>query len=761
MTHPGNTSGRIPNHRWVAQEARWIFADEREAWVRGLMKTQAGDLLISCYRGGKDQMDGEEILYRSLDQGLSWQEATNFTKSLGMESLTSSWQTLRSGRILAVVQSVGTGGFREAGPLYSHGPPGRKPQPARVYEYAKRVQTRIRTLYSDDDGHTWNITDFAGLPGAFEHRCGEGRIAEMPDGTLVLPGHTFTNEEDEKAWIFSPCILRSTDQGKSWGDPSVIANGERDLGNCYNESDVVRLADGRWMAFFRMNPTHYGRSIPGYRCFSSDEGRTWSLPEQCLAVSGEMDMLLLPDNGLMVTAKGLSGRLTVSYDDGRSWAYQGYIYKAWYDPEGEGKKWRGCSWFNHVIQLDEETLLAVHSPWHGERIIGARARWIHKVKTPAVDESRSVFTSVDSPAHRWVIREARPVYRGEEKSTNPQICRTGNGELLVSVQLGTSPGKTVVLRSTDRGLSWGQALEVFSPSSFTAGGGYGLTRLRSGRLVMACGEHATSPGTGEPAGETKPGIPRYQIKGFEKRSILRLAISDHHGHRWRMTPIIDCAPFVGAVVAGRLVELPTGDLLMPIYGALSQEDISQTLDSCGLLRSQDGGQTWLTPTVIAAADQSNGRSFRKTSVHGLADGNLRAAIETLYPLRGPDWEEMISFSASNDVGKTWSPPLETFPGYDPMLDRLPDESVFLAHALWNGIEFEVSHNEAITWVYQDKLYNNAKDRWRACPAGSAALVTLNEETALAVYHLPDGNGIDATWIRSVPRDSKEARERFE
>jgi len=113
------------------------------------------------------------------------------------------------------------------------------------------------------------------------------------------------------------------------------------------------------------------------------------------------------------------------------------------------------------------------------------------------------------------------------------------------------------------------------------------------------------------------------------------------------------------------------------------------------------------------------------------------------------------------VGETWSPPLETFPGCDPMLDRLPDDSVFLAHALWTGIEFEVSYNEAITWVYQDILYCNSKDRWRHCPAGSAALVTLDEETALAVYHLPDGNGIDATWIRSVPRDSKEARERFE
>ncbi len=56
-----------------------------------------------------------------------------------------------------------------------------------------------------------------------------------------------------------------------------------------------------------------------------------------------MDMLLLPDNGLMVTAKGLSGRLTVSYDDGRRWAYQGDIYKDWYDLEGEGKKWRGCT----------------------------------------------------------------------------------------------------------------------------------------------------------------------------------------------------------------------------------------------------------------------------------------------------------------------------------------------------------------------------------------------------------------------------------
>ena len=147
---------KIPNHRWVAQEARWIFADEKEAWVRGLVKTQAGDLLISCYRGGESQEDGEEILYRSQDQGLSWQETTNFTKSLGVESQTSCWQTLRSGRILAVDPPVGVGQPREAGPPYSYGPPGRQPHPARVYEYTKRVQARIRTLYSDDDGHTWN-----------------------------------------------------------------------------------------------------------------------------------------------------------------------------------------------------------------------------------------------------------------------------------------------------------------------------------------------------------------------------------------------------------------------------------------------------------------------------------------------------------------------------------------------------------------------------------------------------------------------------
>ena len=148
MTHQDNTSVKIPNHRWVAQEARWIFKDEKEAWVRGLVKTNSGDLLISVYRGGLDQSNGEEILYRSRDQGLTWSEETNFTRQFDLQQHTAVWQTLRSGRILGVIQRVPIGEFRDTGTTYSNGPPGRKPHPVRVYEYTKKhADKRKRALF--------------------------------------------------------------------------------------------------------------------------------------------------------------------------------------------------------------------------------------------------------------------------------------------------------------------------------------------------------------------------------------------------------------------------------------------------------------------------------------------------------------------------------------------------------------------------------------------------------------------------------------
>ena len=79
-------------------------------------------------------------------------------------------------------------------------------------------------------------------------------------------------------------------------------------------------------------------------------------------------------------------------------------------------------------------------------------------------------------------------------------------------------------------------LEVFEARSLGEGGGYGMVTLKSGRIVMACGEYKTKRGKYTRAGELMPGVPInnrtpwFQVSGFGKTSVLRAAISDDNGH---------------------------------------------------------------------------------------------------------------------------------------------------------------------------------------------------------------------------------------
>ena len=712
----GEAPVSIPNHRWVPQEGQWIINDDVNCDVWGLTKTSSGDLLLVVSHNGQK-------LLRSRDNGLSWSEEMDLGVRCNLNGMTDAWATLRSGRVIAVVYHPSWGKLRQEGDPYDTAPVGRTPLVPYVYEHPGGLDQSARCIYSDDDGQTWKLTDPLPLPKDLEFRPLYGRIVELPDGTLLMTGHVFTSTEDQKDWIFSSCILRSRDQGLTWGDMTVIAQGERDLGNCYNETEVLPLNDGRLLSLFRMNPTHYGRAIYGFRSFSSDSGRSWSPPDQCLQGPAEMDTLRLTDGAIMVTGVSLSGVLfTLSYDGGQSWTYQGHIY----DRHPNNPQW---DWHHaYAVQLDADTLLSVFMPQNDSLIFGTYARWIRREETPPIPESVSRYTPADGPPHRWVIRELRPVYRGEDRAANPQICRTAGGDLLVSLQVGTPPNRTVLVRSTDNGLTWEKPLPMSDSSSSPLAGGYGMIALDSGRIVMASAQSDST------------------------------AISDDDGRTWRLGNPIDSSPFRSAAAAGRLVELPDGDLLMPIYGPLTPEDTAAAMDSCGLLRSEDRGETWTRFALVAPADHAAGRSFRKMSLLPRVDGDIIAAIETFYPTRGPNAERMISLSASSDGGRTWSAPLETMPGYDPLLARLPDGTVFFAQSVWTGIKFEVSYNDARTWAYQDQLcFRDPRSEWGV---GSPSIVALDDETALAVYHLPDG-GVDACWIRRVPRESKQARERFE
>jgi hypothetical protein len=109
-------------------------------------------------------------------------------------------------------------------------------------------------------------------------------------------------------------LVRSRDDGKTWGDPSLIAMNS-------GEPGVMALPGGDILAVVRRETM--GKTLWGTR--SADGGYTWSAPVQ---ITGDMqhpaDLLVLPDGDVLLTYGNrnqppcrVEGR--ISRDGGRTW----------------------------------------------------------------------------------------------------------------------------------------------------------------------------------------------------------------------------------------------------------------------------------------------------------------------------------------------------------------------------------------------------------------------------------------------------------
>jgi len=90
-------------------------------------------------------------------------------------------------------------------------------------------------------------------------------VRELSDGTLILPHYGFFGTY-RKGIYYGSGLVRSRDQGKTWGDPSIVApSSPADL--C--EPDIIELDDKRLLCVMRPAMA---------QSFSGDGGRTWSEP---------------------------------------------------------------------------------------------------------------------------------------------------------------------------------------------------------------------------------------------------------------------------------------------------------------------------------------------------------------------------------------------------------------------------------------------------------------------------------------------------
>lgn len=252
----------------------------------GLAKCSDGSLLATWRAASTHGESNSAVIKaaRSTDDGATW--GTPFTIFNTGEDSRSPMLTLLSDGSLTLCTATTDG----AG------------------DYAVSVAT------STDDGDTWSA--LADLPFTWTGIVSTaGAVVELTDGTLVAPG--YGGNTGVTNW--SAATLRSTDDGATWSDLAVIANGVADS-RVYSEPCIGILPSGDLMALIRCDTT--GTT---YRSVSTDGGLTWGTLTGTFTSSGRPEWVVLNDAVIAFTRSTSgsgSNQFCISTDNGATWGTQ-------------------------------------------------------------------------------------------------------------------------------------------------------------------------------------------------------------------------------------------------------------------------------------------------------------------------------------------------------------------------------------------------------------------------------------------------------
>ena len=218
-------------------------------------------------------------------------------------------------------------------------------------------------LMSCDNGKNWWVT-----PPAPHLSAGMPPTGFLPlkDGTSALFGQVRKNPQvktdrpadDQAVWMSV-----TKDGGFTWGEPRIVATAEN-KNLC--EPFALRSPDGNEIGLLIRENRHTARSM---MCFSRDEGKTWTQPEDtCWGLTGDRhEGVPLPDGRWVVAfrdrALGSStyGQYVAwvgSYDDlrhGRPGQYRIHLMKSWSGTKHGG--WCGDTGYSGVELLPDGTIL--------------------------------------------------------------------------------------------------------------------------------------------------------------------------------------------------------------------------------------------------------------------------------------------------------------------------------------------------------------------------------------------------------------------
>jgi photosystem II stability/assembly factor-like uncharacterized protein len=300
-------------------------------YVPKVLLRKNGELLATFKTGaGHSGKTGRASLARSRDGGRTWSKPVTIFDMPNTDDSTDALGELPDGELVFAAVS---------------------------YTYWKGDEHDIKYFHADtyvirskDDGVTWTPpakVNTAPLTWSYPY----GRMVILHDGTILLSGFGgyLPKDPDDNSYLRDPYqpndtaylpfgaenrskpenlrgdfsfIVRSHDGGNTWSDLTVVARH-------FNETTILPLKDGRLLVVMR---SQIGAHLA--TAFSSDQGRSWTAPQQITANGEHPGDLLRVADGRILLSYGERNRpygvqAMLSSDEGLSWDYQNRLVLVW------------------------------------------------------------------------------------------------------------------------------------------------------------------------------------------------------------------------------------------------------------------------------------------------------------------------------------------------------------------------------------------------------------------------------------------------
>lgn len=303
----------------------------------------------------------------------------------------------------------------------------------------------------------------------------------------------------------------------------------------------------------------------------------------------------------------------------------------------------------------------------------------------------------------------------------PDLELLANGDLLVCFREASehisNDGQIVTVRSTDGGKTWGDR-QVVRSHPYTDEREASIARLRDGTLLMNEWVNGNYDSEGR-----YHGVPVETYRG--RADGVYIGRSTDHGHTWNWLSEqpLETAPFPNMRTSERIVELPSGDLLMATYTGHSADN-----RLCALYASSDGGETW---------------SYRSTmgELPGILLGEpalIRTRTGRLIGVLRSDSGPTFYHTRSDDDGHTWTEAVSSgIPGRanPASLVVLPDGTILCIYASRHdvkGLYVVASHDDGVSWDLNNRRV--IRDDFPNWDIGYPSSVLLPDGRVLASYY---------------------------